>query len=113
MPENNQSGFSADLDRMEQGIREYLDPAVAHFQQVSAAVGSIKDYDPKKLFGFSLGTLLPSMMYEIVRDAVVDREQVAAEWLTAFRDTLVEIVRTYRTADEASAENLRRAGQLP
>ena len=109
MPQDDPGGFSADLDRMEQGIRQQLDPALEHFEQVSAAVKTITDHATSALFGsaWSRYSLPVSTPYEETRDLVVDGQQATAQSLHDFRDALVEIIRLYRTADEASAENLR------
>ncbi|MFF1614782.1 hypothetical protein ACFVYA_44075 [Amycolatopsis sp. NPDC058278] len=79
----------------------------------STAVARITEHDPRRLFGSSFSDVPLSMAYEVARDSVVDGEREAARSLTAFHDTLVEVVRTYRAVDEASAENLRRAGLAP
>ncbi len=113
MPDDR-GAFSADLTRMEDGIRQQLDPALEHFQQVSADVKTITEHATSALFGpawsrFNIAVATP---YEEARDGIVDGQQTVTQSLHDFRETLMEIIRLYRTADEASAENLRAAGAL-
>lgn len=114
MAQDDRGGFSADLDRMEAGIRQQLDPALEHLQQVSTAVKTITEHATSALFGpaWSRYNIAVATPYEEARDGIVDGQQAVTQSVHDFRETLVEIVRLYRTADEASADNLRAAGAL-
>lgn len=103
--------FQADLADIENGIRKDIRPAVEHFTQLVKDVEKIEDHPPTTVMGGGL-TVMPAglvviPLYGVVSAALVEGQRAAVRSLEEFQEALEDVVRTYRTVEEANAESFR------
>ncbi|MFD8494128.1 hypothetical protein [Amycolatopsis sp. NPDC059657] len=107
---DEREGFEADLTELENGIKNDIEPALEHFQQLYEDVETIADHDVAKLLGTGGPVLMG--MFAASAAAVLDGQRAAVASLEGFRDALNDVVRSYRAVEDATGGNVKAAGVI-
>ncbi|MFD1152329.1 hypothetical protein [Saccharothrix hoggarensis] len=103
------SDFQTDLADLENGLRHNIVPAVERFTRLVEDVEKIEDHHPAALMGGGLmpGALALVPLYAAASTALVESQRAAVRSLEEFREALEDVVRTYRSVEEANADGFR------
>ncbi|WP_143047014.1 hypothetical protein [Amycolatopsis xylanica] len=107
---DERADFAADLTELENGIKNDIEPALEHFQQLYKDVETISGHDATSLLGTGGPVLIG--MFAASAAAVLDGQRAAVASLEGFRDALKDVVRSYRAVEDATGENIKAAGVI-
>ncbi|HEX8864042.1 MAG TPA: hypothetical protein VF821_00160 [Lentzea sp.] len=98
--------FKTDLDELEVGVNQAVQPAVEHFRGELEAVEVIQDHTAGLTGGLPQLVAIYAL-YQAASTGVLERQRAVVRSLEDFREALKDVIRTYRTVEETNAESFR------